>query len=232
VGIETAPPAVGGPPTRTDWAEEILRGDIISGRLKPGERIKIGELVERYHGLSPTPLREALSRLAGSGLVEVVPQRGVRVAKGSLEELHDIYDIRVLLETVALRRSFSNAKNDEKWPQEVEDAFEAFSATSYPSENEDDPNRSKAWEEAHFAFHLALLSRCRSPWLLRLVRQLYDHSTRYRNLSLAVRGSRKDVLGEHQKIRDAVMAGDRRAALAARQEHQSLTVTSRGDALE
>jgi DNA-binding GntR family transcriptional regulator len=72
-----------GPPTRTDWAEQILRGEILTGRLRPGARLKIGELVARYEGLSPTPVREALSRLAGAGLVEFLPQRGVRVTEGS-----------------------------------------------------------------------------------------------------------------------------------------------------
>ena len=219
-----------GPPTRADWAEGILRADILSGRMKPGERIKIGELVARYQGLSPTPLREALSRLAGSGLVDFVPQRGVRVAKGSKEDLQDIYEMRLLLEIIAFRRSL--AKRDPEWEQEVRTAYERLKEAP-PIEGPDATAMEvQAWEEAHRAFHFALLSRCGSPWLLRLVGQLYEHSTRYRNLSLTVRGTHRDVMKEHEKISTSTLSGDEKAAIAALEDHLKLTVTTLSESLE
>lgn len=220
----------GGPPTRADWAEGILRADILSGKMKPGERIKIAELVARYQGLSPTPLREALSRLAGSGLVEFVPQRGVRVAKGSKEDLQDIYEMRLLLEIIAFRRSL--AKRDPEWEQEVRIAFNRLEQAPYIDSPESTPMEVRAWEEAHHDFHFALLSRCGSPWLLRLVGQLYEHSTRYRNLSLTVRGTHRDVMKEHEKIFTAALSGDKKAAVMALEDHLKLTVTTLSESLE
>ena len=61
----TATPA----PTRADWVDARLRSDILSGALPPGERLVVADLADRY-GVSPTPLREALRRLAAEGLVE------------------------------------------------------------------------------------------------------------------------------------------------------------------
>ncbi|MPZ68552.1 MAG: FCD domain-containing protein [Actinobacteria bacterium] len=217
----------GGPPTRADWAEQILRADILAGRLKPGERIKIGELVERYQGLSPTPLREALSRLAGSGLVEFVPQRGVRVAQGSKADLLDVYEIRIMLEMTALKRSLQKA--DEGYVADVKKAMEDLRALS----NVDgDPARMVAWEEAHRRFHSVLLERCGSPWLLKLTTQLFEHSTRYRNQSLGVRGTEADILREHLNIAEAAIAGDRKKAVAALTDHLRLTVDALVESLE
>jgi len=214
----------GGPPTRADWAEEILRADILSGKLKPGERIKIGELVARYQGLSPTPLREALSRLAGSGLVEFVPQRGVRVAKGSKEDLQDVYEMRLLLEITALKRSL--AHRDAEWEEEVTRAYKRLEAAPYVEGPDVTAVDIQAWEDAHRGFHSALLSRCGSPWLLRIIGQLYEHSTRYRNLSLSVRGSKRGVLNEHLDIFNKTISGDKKAAIAALEDHLKLTVTA------
>jgi DNA-binding GntR family transcriptional regulator len=220
----------GGLPTRADWAEGILRAEILAGRLRPGERIKIGELVERYRGLSPTPLREALSRLAGSGLVEFVPQRGVRVAKGSKADLLDVYEIRIMLETIAIKRSMQNANDG--YVADVQHAWNALRVIPHSDGPDADPAQLLAWEEAHRNFHTSLLERCGSPWLLKLVAQLFEHSTRYRNLSLGIRGTEADILREHQQIAEAVLAGDKKAAVAALTDHLRLTVDALAETLD
>src|SRR5918994_1081706 len=97
----------GGPPTRTDWAERLLRDEILTGRLRPGEHLKINVLVDRYDGLSPTPVREALSRLAGSGFVEVLPRGARRAAAASRAGLRALVENRLRLEAAALERAVS-----------------------------------------------------------------------------------------------------------------------------
>jgi DNA-binding GntR family transcriptional regulator len=214
------------PPTRTDWAESLLRRDILAGRLRPGERIKIAELLVRHPGLSATPLREALSRLAGAGLVKFVPQRGVRVAAGSREDLADAYELRKLLESDALRRSM--ARGTDQWHGELEKAFQDLVNANSLLQETADPERwidnLMAWDEVHHRFHFALLSNCGSRWLLRIFDMLYDHTTRYRNLSLRDRGSWQQILSEHEVLYSAAIRGDVEAAVAALEEHLARTV--------
>ena len=218
-----------GPPTRTDWAEQILRGEILTGRLRPGDRLKIGELVARYEGLSPTPVREALSRLAGAGLVEFLPQRGVRVSQGSKEDLIDVYQNRILLETRALRESM--AATDDALADEAREAFDELEAASSATHGQQSGELTTAdlmrWEDAHRKFHFTLIARCGSPWLLRLVNVLYDNSIRYRYLTLEwMPDSMANALKEHRRILDAVLSGDIEQSVAKLTEHMRLTVES------
>src|SRR6266567_7034052 len=92
------------PPTRADWVEQRLRRDVLSGEFAPGERLLAATLVKRY-AVSPTSLREALQRLATDGLLTMTPQRGVRVAPISLRSAKEIYELRCLLEPLALSKS-------------------------------------------------------------------------------------------------------------------------------
>jgi DNA-binding GntR family transcriptional regulator len=74
-----------------------LRELILSGALTAGSRVGEVELAERL-GVSRTPVREALSRLAAEGLVEVTPNRGARVATWTVAELEGVFDLRISLE--------------------------------------------------------------------------------------------------------------------------------------
>lgn len=83
-------------------AADRLRGFIVSGRLKPGERLIERDLAERL-GISRTPVREALTNLQREGLVSDAGQRGVRVSKLSCDEIVSIYQVIGGLERTALR---------------------------------------------------------------------------------------------------------------------------------
>jgi DNA-binding GntR family transcriptional regulator len=221
-----------GPITRTEWAERLLRTQVLTGQLKPGEWLKLSDLMERYEGLSPTPLREALSRLAGSGLVELLPNRGVRVARASREELLDVYENRERLEILAFERSLEAA--DEEWFSAIQAALDDLGRLSIASEDMVDSGRRMPleellrWEEAHRRFHHTLIERCGSPWLLRLVGVLYEHSVRYRFLTLQTPGSFMGAQHSHEEIFELVPKGDRRGAVAHLRRHMRLTI----DAIE
>jgi len=214
------------PPTRTDWAEQVIRNEILTGTLRPGQRLKMAELQERYPGLSPTPLREALSRLSGTGLVEFVPNRGIRVAPSSLEELRDVYANRLLLESVAFERSAE--KRDAAWQTEVRQAFDGFEALSLDAEHQETVTAAAlmAWEEAHRRYHFAILSRCGSPWLLRLLELLYDQSVRYRYLTIQADPDFASIAQRHLVLTKAVFEADRNRGLEALKRHTDLTVAS------
>lgn len=215
-----------GPPTRTDWAEQVIRNEILTGALRPGQRLKMVELQERYPGLSPTPLREALSRLAGAGLVELMPNRGIRVAASSIEELRDVYANRLLLETVAFERSVD--RFDQSWQDEVREALEGFEGISREIAHHETVTASSlmAWEDAHRGFHFAILSRCGSPWLLRLLDTLYDQSVRYRYLTIQAHPDFAQIAERHRVLTTAVFARDPHRGLEALKAHVELTVAS------
>src|SRR3990170_2322132 len=90
-------------PTESTKADEIalaLEDEIVSGAIEPGTVLRQEQLSERF-GVSRTPVREALRRLAALGLVSFVPNRGVRVRALSREELREAFLVRAELESLA-----------------------------------------------------------------------------------------------------------------------------------
>jgi DNA-binding GntR family transcriptional regulator len=81
-----------------------LRRSIIVGRRTPGERLSIEELAQRY-GTSVTPVRDALHMLGQEGLVTIKPRSGYFVARITLKELHDLLELRQILEVAAVERA-------------------------------------------------------------------------------------------------------------------------------
>lgn len=184
-----------------------LRDDILSGKLAPGEKLLVERLKERY-GVGGGTLREALSRLVSEAMVSAEGQRGFTVAPIAIEELLDITRVRVAIETEALRTSIR--QGDAGWRERLQAAYDELSALEQPLLEEN----VRRWEAANGRFHEALLSACHSPWTLRLVRQLTQHSERYRRYAFGLHSGR-DVHTEHQLIFEAAIAGqDARAALA------------------
>lgn len=223
--------------TLTAQIEEALRVDILEGVLPPGQRIRAHELTERY-GVSATPLREALQRLAVENLVELDPRMGATVAPISLDDLRDIYEMLQLLDGLALERSI--ARGDEAWVRDLGIAFEnlteAISAQEAVTDETDDVTRRQvglAWSAAHWDFHHALYKACDSAWLLRFVRQLHAHSERYRMRTMLVpAGHRRDSRHEHEQIYRAAVARDAEGAVRALREHLGLTVRLLLEALD
>lgn len=196
--------------------EEAVRSDIINGTLEPGQRLRASDLTQRY-GVSATPLREALQRLAAHNLVELGPRLGTTVAPISEPELRDIYWLRELLETIALERSIR--LGDQAWEQQITEAYLALERAVADTAT---PRRLEAWSVAHRSFHDALMRVCGSPWLLRFVSVLSDHSERYRTLSRR-RGTR-DPIQEHRSIYVAAVRRDAEGAQAALRSHLTGTV--------
>lgn len=215
--------------TLTAQLEEALRVDILEGVLRPGQRIRANEMAERY-GVSATPLREALQRLAVENLVELDPRLGATVARISEDDLRDVYEMLQLLDGLALERSVE--RGDEAWIAGIGQSFDvlsqAIAAQEEVTEATPDGVRRRVglqWSAAHWTFHYALYSACDSTWLLRFVRTLHQHSERYRMLSMQnVIGQRRDSRHEHEQIMQAAVARDADAAVAALREHLGMTV--------
>jgi GntR family carbon starvation induced transcriptional regulator len=215
--------------TITEQLEEALRIDILTGTLTPGTRIRANVLAERY-GVSATPLREALQRLAGENLIELDPRLGASVARMSEAELRDIYATLSWLGGLAVERSIANG--DAVWEERLQRSWESLAAAVDRSEalGEDPPDRVRretalAWSRAHWAFHEALYSACASSWLLRFLRQLHSHADRYQMPTMhGPVAHRRDSKGEHEHILRAALARDTETAAAALREHFGITV--------
>ncbi|MBU3690364.1 MAG: hypothetical protein B7C54_03280 [Acidimicrobiales bacterium mtb01] len=155
------------PPTRSEWTDSHLRAEILSGRLGPGERIPVERLAEAW-GVSPTPIRESVRRLAGEGLVDLAPQRGARVATVDADVAAEIYAVRLLLEPVALRESVGRG-SDPDFERSVTESFVALTKARGAADQHD----------RHRAFHLALMARCTNRTLLAEIASLMDRSRLY-----------------------------------------------------
>jgi GntR family transcriptional regulator, carbon starvation induced regulator len=195
--------------SQQDRAYARLREDILAGELLPLTKLHISNLRQRYE-TSVGPIREALSRLSGEGLVNKRGQRGHWVAPVSLQEMRDVTRLRVMLETDALRESIRSG--DLEWEAQIVGAMHRLK--SVHSGSWADPKAlARAVEKENRDFHMALISRCPSRWQLRFISTLYDQTARYRRLSVLRQPEQVDPKQEgHRQIMEAALARDADAA--------------------
>ncbi len=188
--------------TQADQVFDKLRADILSCRLAPGSKIRINEIAARLC-VSLGAVREALSRLFAEGMVVAQAQKGYSVAPVSEDELLDLTTTRVSIEQLCLRRAVEHG--DVEWETAIVATFHRLHRV--PERDAADPTLlNEMWSQAHAAFHAALVSECRSSWLLRLRGILYAQTERYRRLSVPLRREERDVDGEHRAMMDAAIA--------------------------
>jgi DNA-binding GntR family transcriptional regulator len=196
-----------------------LRGDILRGVFRPGEKLPIDALCARY-GIGATPLREALNRLSAEDLVIRADQRGFRVAPVSLEDLEELTKTLCWISGLALREAIRNG--DAAWEEQVVFAAHRLSrvgregAEGYSSFNPE-------WEARHRTYHLALIAACGSRWLVDFYAMLLDRNARYRYLAFADASVPRDAAAEHRAITEAVLARDAERAVAAAEAHIRIT---------
>jgi DNA-binding GntR family transcriptional regulator len=200
--------------TLAEKAFETLHTAIITGRLEPGARLPIEELAEHLE-MSPMPIREAVRRLDAAGLVENIPHRGARVSELSVTDLAEVYEARLALEILAIRRAAEHFTR-----RHAADARRCLTALDTQS-----AGISAEFSAAHARFHFSLYEAAGSAWLLRLIRPVWETSERYclrepESLQLATRGS------EHADILAACEARDPIRAATALHAHLTITANS------
>jgi DNA-binding GntR family transcriptional regulator len=194
-----------------------VRDDILSARLKPGEKLRVGELCDRY-GYSSTPVREALMLLAAENFVRSEEMRGFFVAGASPEEFLELTETRCMVEEVALSRSIETG--DEDWEARLVVAFHRLARGSRPLGGERfDLNPD--WVRRHNEFHDALIGACGSKLIIDFCRQLRDRSYRYRRIASF---DREDGwIDEHQAVLSATIDRDAEKAVKALNDHYRKT---------
>ena len=198
--------------TVADKVTEDIRQDILSGKLAPHERLREVELAEKY-GVSRTPIREAIGKLVDAGLVKVIPYCGAEVANIDLDEIRDMYQVRLVLEglVVELATPFIQEKNLEKLNEYILNMDQAISHDDY-----------QAYSAIHEKFHAYIYNLCPNQYLMNLTTELMEVSASFRRSSwVTVR--KVNVSQEyHRKILDALTKGDAKAAKEANEKHINL----------
>lgn len=209
----------------SERAYDAIRGLIISGEYRPGDRLRESDLSERA-GVSRTPVREALRRLIAEGLIDFLPNRGAFVASWDDEHLVDIFEVRSVLEGYACNRAASRIE-----PAEIDrlvDLAERMEA------------RYRGTAIDHFAitmlnneFHHLLVTASRSRLLMNSVEGVLRVALVHRTF---LRFSDSDMhrsFRHHRELIDAVRSGDGEWAESVMRSHiraaRDVILNSRAD---
>ena len=171
-----------------DNVTERLRGALLSGEIKPGERIRVAEL-EKTFGVSHIPIREAFRRLEAEGMIVALPQRAAVAAGVDLEDLGGLYDLRRVIECEVIRRSVASMT-----PEQVARVEEALRLLVATAQDNDSP---EFWER-HMDFHWSLLEPAASAWVKRVLDQMWIASQRY--VRIFVSETIGDAMRDHRDL--------------------------------
>lgn len=148
----------------TDKVLLALQNKIIKRELKPNQRIYVDKLSKEFN-ISQTPIREALYKLEGMKLVDIMPRKGIYVANFTKQDVLDILDIRMTLENLAIQR-ISDISEDliEKMKDNLRLFRETIKTEDFVANNKIDR-----------AFHILIIEASGSKQITRIYEELYSH---------------------------------------------------------
>jgi len=177
---------------------ETIRDAIISGSLKPGEKVAEPELAERF-GISRTPIREAFRQLESEGYLTVVPRKGAVVVTFSQRDVEEFYAIKSILEGYAARKACEKLT-----PREI-DKLQSINDKLRVLADEGDVRH---FFKVHDNFHELFVRAADNEKLTEMILNLVGRFQRLRIASLSLPGRMAFSVQEHQKIIDAFRNGD------------------------
>jgi DNA-binding GntR family transcriptional regulator len=198
--------------TLEDYAYQTLRRAVVRGELPVGRAITLQEL-EKQMGVSRTPIRQAIRRLAEGGFVAILPNRSLRVEELRIEDAHELYSIRRLMEGFAIAESI----------RRMSDADRALVLATL-DESENSYARDDPWQvlSANRAFHRALYGACGLPRLIAMIDDLVEQCERYRWTELAAALDIEESRAQHRELARAAVAGEVHTAEEVLREHLEL----------
>jgi GntR family carbon starvation induced transcriptional regulator len=205
--------------TDSDAAVLQLTRDILSGELAPDLKLRVRELTKRY-GIGASPMREALARLSGSGLVRLQGQKGFRVSPVDKADLVDVTRTRQIIEPEALALAVEAASD--LWEADLLKAYHMLRRELQRGVNHS-PEWLDAFEKRHHAFHAALIAGCPLPSLRAFCDNLYLRMERYRRILWGYSFETRDVAAEHENLLNAALSGDVQRAKQEVVAHIALT---------
>lgn len=210
-----APPVAGNttrsprPPKNSEVVYHDLRRAIITMELAPGTPIIEKELTQHY-GISRTPLREAVLRLAEERLLDVVPKSGTFVSRIPLSFLREAIVARRALEEVTVRAATKRAS---------ESQIMELRAIIQRQKEMTEAGNEEAFHRADEDFHAGIAAAGGFSGIWDMIRQMRIHVERYRRLTLPQEGRMHMVVGEHTAVLDAIAARDADKAVALMKDH-------------
>ena len=188
---------------------DSLEQRIVEGELGNGKRLDETEL-SSFYGVSRTPVREALQRLAESGLAEHLPRRGTFVRSPSLSQLVEMFEVMAELECMAIRLAARRATADDI------DALEKDNETCRAAVAAND---TKKYYEVNARLHDRIYQMSGNGFLASEARRLHDRLRPFRRLQLRVRGRMEESMAEHDIILAALRDGDADRAMETMKKH-------------
>lgn len=199
-------------------AYAMIREDLVSGRIRPGEKLMPQRLATRY-GFSSAVLREALLKLSAEGFVENLPQRGFRSVSIDADTVWEIAHYRVLIEAEGARLSI--LRGDMKWEANLTAAHHLLSHLEEVMRGQDHSmEQLRYWSGCDRAFHEALIAACGSRRLIGQFRISFDQFKQHviaRDPTLGYRG--EELVAEHADILQTALDRDPAACAAALRKH-------------
>jgi DNA-binding GntR family transcriptional regulator len=219
---EVGPSAAGDvsrpPDSLPEYAVEAIRNDLLTGRLRPGERLTANAIASRL-GISHIPVREAFRFLEAQGHVTRDGRRGARVVPTSQEEAKDIYLTRAALEAEANALGVPRLTPADdallvSLIAQMEEAAAAGDLRAYRSHNRN--------------FHFIAFERSDRPWLVRFLRNLWDAAARYQAPLFVGTAWQTKHPAHHRALLDALLDRDVDTVNRLMGQHRSWLLSSVG----
>ncbi|MBR6238436.1 MAG: GntR family transcriptional regulator [Lachnospiraceae bacterium] len=190
-----------------DVVFKTLRQAILTGELKPGERLMEIHLAEKL-GVSRTPIREAIRQLELEGLVVMIPRRGAQVAHITEKSMSDVLEVRLALDELAVELACERITDEE-----IEALREACASFEEAVSSSDIHKITSA----DVSFHDIIFKASRNNRLVQMVNNLAEQMYRYRFEYIKDDSGWNSLITEHRMITDAIAMRD--AGLAGRAIH-------------
>lgn len=192
-----------------DVVFNTLRQAILTGELKPGERLMEIHLANRL-GVSRTPIREAIRKLELEGLVTMIPRRGAEVAQITEKSMSDVLEVRKAVDALCVQLACARITEEEV--EELRVACEAFEK-AVPTKDV------KQIAQADVAFHDIIIRATGNLRLVQLVHNLSEQMYRYRFEYIKDISRHESLMEEHRMIYDSIVARDEEKATEAANLH-------------
>ena len=190
-----------------DVVFNTLRKAILTGELKPGERLMEIHLANRL-GVSRTPIREAIRKLELEGLVIMIPRRGAEVAQITEKSLKDVLEVRRALDALCAELACDRISDEEK--ERLRQACNAFDHATVTGD-------ATTIAAADVAFHDIIVQATGNARLIQLINNLSEQMYRYRFEYIKDESGHENLVNEHRMIYESIIEQDKaRAAEAAR----------------
>jgi len=201
------------PASVTENVYNQLREEILTCALKPGLEISEPEMAERF-GVSKTPVREALAALRAEGFVRTFPRRGYQVVPMTFGDMHELFELRSMLEAGAALLACARITEAEL------DELEQLATVAYDQSEQPSLQR---FIQANRDFHTAIARASRNSRLYRQLERNIDELERFFYLGARLRDVNHETRNDHRDIVNALRARDQVAAPAMMTRHNELT---------